>query len=589
MKIHLLFFSAIFFFCIITNALAQTTRYVKQGGTGDGSTWNMASGDLQAMINASVKGDQVWVAGGNYYPIRRADVLDVLSPNDRHNAFVLKNDVKMYGGFAGTNETMVSQRDSTRRTNNTILNGDIGTVGDDADNAYHVVISVDNVGKAELNGFSIINGNANGDWYVIEVSPVEIYDGGGGGVYNESGALVLTNVTISQNKSNDYGGGIYNLYDYIILTNAIISGNKTDGAGGGLYNTNTYKTTILTNVSITGNMALNGAGIYNEFSSPFLTNVTISGNLATDYAGGIDNFFESSPKIRNCIIYGNSSGISVIEASYPVLTYSLVQGRNSESNGNIRGDTDPLFKNQLAPGLSTGGNYHLKAESPVINKGNNNYFNPGSIPNLSSINFDVEGNDRFIGIIDLGAYEFDASVLSVNIVNFTALSEGNRTKLNWSTATESNNKEFTISHSTDGRNFTAIGNIAGAGNTNTGKDYVFYDENPVNGINFYRLLQVDYDGTKTNVGVRSVNFSFAGNSVIKVFPNPVKDALRIEFAAGLYHFAELTDVNGKVLQHMQLSSIETEKKIDLSSMPSGIYFIKLAGNDNIESRKIVKQ
>ena len=56
--------------CALTGmaAQAQTTRYVKPTGSGDGSTWANASGDLQAMINASAAGDEVWVAAGTYKP-----------------------------------------------------------------------------------------------------------------------------------------------------------------------------------------------------------------------------------------------------------------------------------------------------------------------------------------------------------------------------------------------------------------------------------------------------------------------------------------------------------------------------------------
>lgn len=73
------------------------------------------------MINSAEAGDQVWVAGGTYFPIRRADALTTVTMNDRFNAFVLKKDVKIYGGFTGINETELTQRDSTRSTNNTIF------------------------------------------------------------------------------------------------------------------------------------------------------------------------------------------------------------------------------------------------------------------------------------------------------------------------------------------------------------------------------------------------------------------------------------------------------------------------------------
>jgi hypothetical protein len=107
-----------FLYAAMGVANAQTIRYVMAGATGTGTTsWTNASGDLQATINSSAAGDQVWVAAGTYLPNRRADVLTVITPNDRNNAFVLKPDVKIYGGFVG-NEISLTQRDPTRATNN---------------------------------------------------------------------------------------------------------------------------------------------------------------------------------------------------------------------------------------------------------------------------------------------------------------------------------------------------------------------------------------------------------------------------------------------------------------------------------------
>ncbi|MEO6819942.1 MAG: T9SS type A sorting domain-containing protein, partial [Ginsengibacter sp.] len=486
------------------------------------------------------------------------------------------------------------QRDSTRKTNNTILSGDIGIVGDDADNAYHVVISGNNVGAGELNGLSILDGNANGDWYVITVDSLEVYDASGGGLYNESITYndpefpILKNVTISRNKSRASGAGIYNIGSQLLLINVIISGNIAGSYGGAIQNYNSNN--IITNTIISGNVAgTDGGGISNEFSEPILTNVTITGNVAGGTGGGMFNIFSFRPIIRNSIIYGNSNGIYNIEASYPVITNSLVQGRNSESNGNIRGDKDPLFKSPISPGLTTLGNFHLETASPVIDMGNNSYYGIGATPDLSMIKTDLDGNNRFKGTVDLGAYEYDASVLSVGIVNYTAQAEGNSAKLKWTTVTESNNKAFIISRSADGKDFKEIGSVAGAGNTSAEKNYVFYDENPLNRMNIYQLSQMDYDGYKTDVGVRTVNFFSAGSNLIKVFPNPVKNTAKIYFTAGNYNQAELTDVNGKSLQRVSLSAVDTETKIDMSSMPSGIYFIKLVGNDKVESRKVVKE
>ncbi|TZF82310.1 hypothetical protein FW774_16635 [Pedobacter sp. BS3] len=86
--------------------MAQTIRYVKETGSGDGSSWNNASNDLQAMIDAvsaDPNGGEVWVAQGTYYPSKT---------NNRDDFFRIKaNNIKLYGGFEGTTETSISQRD----------------------------------------------------------------------------------------------------------------------------------------------------------------------------------------------------------------------------------------------------------------------------------------------------------------------------------------------------------------------------------------------------------------------------------------------------------------------------------------------
>ena len=87
------------------------------------------------MNNDSNSLDEIWVSAGTYIPNRRADAINVITVNDRRNAFVLKTGVKIYGGFTGViTETLLSQRNYT--ANVTILSGDItGT------NCYHVVIA----------------------------------------------------------------------------------------------------------------------------------------------------------------------------------------------------------------------------------------------------------------------------------------------------------------------------------------------------------------------------------------------------------------------------------------------------------------
>ena len=105
----------------------SSTRYVTQiaAGIGDGSTWLNASADIQAMIDSSLAGDTVWVAAGTYYPT--SDPLGNPSPADpRDKTFALKNGVKVFGSFAGTEASLSQRTLAVINANASVLSGDIG-------------------------------------------------------------------------------------------------------------------------------------------------------------------------------------------------------------------------------------------------------------------------------------------------------------------------------------------------------------------------------------------------------------------------------------------------------------------------------
>ena len=128
----------------------QTRYYVHAAATGsnDGTSWADAFVDLQSAMAASQYGDEVWAAAGTYFPT---------ATTDRNISFVLKNGVKLYGGFAGT-ETLLGERDWV--ANETVLSGDIGVVGDSVDNSYNVMYGVDIFDSARIDGFSIKRGSS---------------------------------------------------------------------------------------------------------------------------------------------------------------------------------------------------------------------------------------------------------------------------------------------------------------------------------------------------------------------------------------------------------------------------------------------
>lgn len=161
---------------------------------GCGASWANAYPKLQDALAVTDTGE-IWVARGTYRP---ADCASCTTA-DREQFFPLKNNVALYGGFAG-NETNRTQRDI--QANPTILSGDIGTPVDSTDNAYRVVIAEDVDSTAILDGFIIEEGNADGPFGFSFGGGLYI-DGTGGAIGNP----LIQNCTFRNNYATG-GGGI---------------------------------------------------------------------------------------------------------------------------------------------------------------------------------------------------------------------------------------------------------------------------------------------------------------------------------------------------------------------------------------------
>ncbi len=248
--------------------------YVKAGGTGDGSSWQNATGDLQAALFAARKGDQVWVAAGRYQT----------SPdNNRMLSFIIPDGVKLYGGFAGY-ETSLAQRDWVR--NATILSGEIGTESSE-DNAYTVVLTRGVSSETVIDGFIIADGTANGTGKFGD--PVR----SGGGWYNDGtrypSSPTIRNCVFANNYARD-GGAFYNnargRQASPLFQNCTFVANRVDLDGGAVFNDG------------------RGGGAAN----PRFENCLFQANSA-NYGGAMINYGvegQSNPVMQNCSFVENS-------------------------------------------------------------------------------------------------------------------------------------------------------------------------------------------------------------------------------------------------------------------------------------------
>lgn len=178
------------------------------------------------------------------------------------------------------------------------------------------------------------------------------------------------------------------------------------------------------------------------------------------------------------------------------------------------------------------------------------------------------------------------ATLPVTLTAYTAVRQGNIAKLNWTTLSEKDNDRFEIYRSANGADYVKVGEKQGAGISSIQNDYVFYDRQPANGVNYYKLLQIDNDGKVNEEGLRTVSFTLDEVDV-KIFPNPTAQVVNVSFGAEIYHLVELVNLQGKVLDSIKVKS-EGQVSFSVSSYPAGVYFIKLKGNSKSTSKKLLK-
>ena len=301
--------------------------YVKSGASGDGTSWSNAYGNLQTAIGVAVSGDQVWVKQGTYSPNT--------SPNGGTvgNHFSLKNGVAVYGGFAGT-ETTLLQRDIS--ANKTILTG-----------AKHIFFHPTGT---NLNTSAVIDGVTISGGYHDCNDLQDSLITGGAGMYNSSSSPTINNCTFKNNqavgKYQNGGGAIYNYKSNPYISNCTFVNNITSRNGGAISNLGSSPTIINCTFSDNagpgyldwndygkpkggGGAIYINSGLNLPWPNPVITNCTFTKGISNvGLGGGGICIIGGSPVIRNCLfwdndnydIYGSSSGTFV---KYCVINYIL--------------------------------------------------------------------------------------------------------------------------------------------------------------------------------------------------------------------------------------------------------------------------
>jgi len=177
--------------------------------------------------------------------------------------------------------------------------------------------------------------------------------------------------------------------------------------------------------------------------------------------------------------------------------------------------------------------------------------------------------------------EYDLSIVPVELTSFTANVVDQVVVLNWTTATEVNNQGFEVQRSIDGLNFNNIGFVPGFGTTTEPKSYSHTDQSVTSGTYYYRLKQIDYDGSFTYSDVAEVEISLPIEfALAQNYPNPFNPSTSIQFSLPVDAQVKINIYNLVGEKAAEIASgnfaAGTHKvNFNASTLTSGIYFYRL--------------
>jgi hypothetical protein len=440
----------------------------------------------------------------------------------------------MTGAFVGTdgigNLTITQTGGSVILANNVDLKGNFTTSN---------ATSVFNINGRYLKVAGNFSNSATATFTGVAGSTLE-FNGSGGQTYNHgTGGVALNNVVM-----NNTGAGV------TLLSNiAIATGTLTLTQGRFITNalsvnvTNSSPTACTpgnTTSFVQGNMnrVLNGAAASYDFPV---------GSATTGYQ-------------RANITFTTTTTIPFITARFD--NYAPPNGPAANECPNNTYATLPMFNNgywTLTASANPTNGVYTTTLYPT-NQTNNTGLGWTVAKGTSTATFALNGAcapSTAAQVVRTGMNGFSVfgvaqstAPLPVEFVSFTGVALDEKNQLSWTTASETNSQFFYIERSDDGVNFNTIGRKDGAGTTSQIHHYSFDDFSPIEGTNYYRLRQVDFNGATMYSNIIALDFHRGNMTVMNVKPNPTNGEVNFDFSSPVETTIHIliTDVTGRVVK-----------------------------------------
>ncbi len=367
--------------------------------------------------------------------------------------------------------------------------------------------------------------------------------------------------------------GVMNINAFTINNNATFSNYGGLSIEGDLIiaiGSNRFNNRGACEVLITGNVEVRGNGNNNGFFHSG-ANVTVLGDFSvTDQNANVD--IRGLLSVRDLSIQGGN--VSVVKTIVTVNGDYTQDGSNARVSGGTPATNCGSFSVSGTSRLDNG-TFGFSGFLGMCNPGGSD---SGFTPTVGGR---IDPNGR------LGCS--CNQVLPITLMYFTAKQNDSQVLLQWATASEKDNEYFSLEKSRDGRQFNEIGRVAGAGTSTAKLTYQFTDDFPFGGTSYYRLKQVDLDGTFTYSRIVAVNSEVT--AALRIYPNPVtQNELWVEATDAQADDMRITIHNavGQLLLD-RVYAYEPAVKVDLSALrrEPGLYIISVRRKSRIERQKLV--
>ncbi|MFV0306044.1 MAG: T9SS type A sorting domain-containing protein [Moheibacter sp.] len=582
--------SLVFLF-VFSSLLAQNRFHVTPDGsnTADGLSWaNSISIERAFNLIYANENDEIWIKQGTY---SITETLEITLFTDQ---------VKIYGGFVG-NETSLTQRDW--ENNLTVLDGNTTT---QILSTYGKNVTID--------GLIFQNG------YFTSGTSSRL----GGAISAGGDNVIINNCIFKSNYSETYGGAICaSTWEKTIINNSTFEDNHSMNDGGAISITTSFS---ITNSKFINNSTQNDGGAIHSYSEEegIISNSTFVGNTATLYGGAmwIDG---NNTEINNCIFESNQSDISggAIYAWEELIINNCIFDNNQSKdlggaiyNSTFAAITNSKFMNNSTQGdggaiynlcFYEGGLFGLFIINSLFQQ--NDATRGGAIFNDTEISIT---NSTFIGNTNTALLHSDANTRSTTVYNSifyqnTSIGAGYRADIS-PQYLESDQSDKDIRYNIVQEYDLGTYNMIGVDPkfVNNTSDFRLQTSSPainVGNNNLYNAVSPVAIGASTDLAGNPRLYGTAidygayelqeemdivdlDRPILNFYPNPVIDFLTISTKKNIEEISVFNTSGQKVLNSTNVRN----GKIDVSSLPSGIYVFQVKMEDKkVETIKVIKK